>query len=432
MRTLLRSKLMLPFLIISLLTVVLVHRSSWFRIPGLSSWAISGAFILKCAVGFVLLWLYGNVLDIERTDADVFRYFDDAVIMHSSASESLGIFWELFNGSSSEHLSVYFEGMHNWDSPRSLIHTNDNRTMIRLHSIILFFSNGDIRVHQVIFSFLSLLGLVALFKGLSHMSSLRPGSFWFICILPPSLLFWASGLLKETLVMLPLGLFVFGISKLGNSKKALYALVIGILGFLLVKPYVGLCLLPSLLFLFIDRNVRISSPWAAFCTVTICILLIYIGSFANGLDLIGLLAAEQAAFIDLARIESAGSFVEVDRFDDFKTFVAQAPSAISRCLFRPGIWEIRGALDALAAIENLLYILLFLAALVYRNMKADMRPVFFSLFFVLSMTLLIGSVTPVLGAVVRYKAPMLPFVIFLLAQLIDCAKIPLAPFRLER
>ena len=60
-----------------------------------------------------------------------------------------------------------------------------------------------------------------------------------------------------------------------------------------------------------------------------------------------------------------------------------------------------------------------------------MRPVFFALFFVLSLALLIGSVTPVLGAVVRYKAPMLPFLVFALFQLIDFDKIPLARFRVD-
>lgn len=410
----------------------MVYRSSWFQVEGIHTGAMLGAFILKCLVGFGLLWLYGQFIRIDRSDADVFKFFDDAVVLQSSAQESIGRYWQLFMGDTSESLSSYFNRMFNWDSPREFFLFNDDRTIIRFHSLLLFVSGGNIRVHQVIFALISLLGSVLLFRGLNQWAPIKESgwgnkvgwAFWIICILPPSLLLWSSGLLKETLVMLPLGLVVYGLAYRGFGVRSWLSLTVGFTLFILIKPYVGICLLPGILFLSIDHCLSKGWTWAVFITGLLCFVFLVISTFIPSIDLIALMATEQAEFLALAQHETAGSIVVVQEFHDIPSFVAQSPMAVVRCLFRPGVWEMRGPLDALAAIENAVYILLILTALSFRRKQLPMRPILFGLITIFSLALLIGSVTPVLGAVVRYKVPLLPFLLFILLQVIDFDRIP--------
>jgi hypothetical protein len=64
----------------------------------------------------------------------------------------------------------------------------------------------------------------------------------------------------------------------------------------------------------------------------------------------------------------------------------------------------------LAAVENLLFILLLVAMIVWLRPSALRHPVvWLSLCFAAVILMLTGLVTPVVGAIVRYKVPALPF-----------------------
>ena len=54
-----------------------------------------------------------------------------------------------------------------------------------------------------------------------------------------------------------------------------------------------------------------------------------------------------------------------------------------------------------------------------------MNPIIaFSLFFTVTLGALIGWVTPILGAIVRYKIPLMPFLILIPTYYIDSDKLP--------
>ncbi|NNC82333.1 MAG: hypothetical protein HKN79_02050, partial [Flavobacteriales bacterium] len=99
------------------------------------------------------------------------------------------------------------------------------------------------------------------------------------------------------------------------------------------------------------------------------------------------------------------------------------PGAVIRTYFRPAIWEMGGALQALAAIENSLYILLLLSAIIWRKGIQNQDLFIMCLIFLVAMGVLIGSVTPVLGAIVRYKVPALPFLMMLIYLIADTKRL---------
>jgi hypothetical protein len=77
-------------------------------------------------------------------------------------------------------------------------------------------------------------------------------------------------------------------------------------------------------------------------------------------------------------------------------------------------------------LENLLLFFLIIGAVFYGK-KLDIKQVDFilsSLLFITVLFIIIGISTPIIGALVRYKIPGLPFLFMIFLLIIDTKKIP--------
>jgi hypothetical protein len=95
---------------------------------------------------------------------------------------------------------------------------------------------------------LSLIGIQQLHKAFTPFSKLNPLLFFFLILLFPSLLFWSSGILKEPLLILGIGLTARAILIKQDKIKRYFFGTLGLILLILFKPYILLCLLPSFLF----------------------------------------------------------------------------------------------------------------------------------------------------------------------------------------
>lgn len=121
---------------------------------------------------------------------------------------------------------------------------NDNRLIIRINSIIHFFSFGNIYVHGLVLSFLSFFGLLLIYQTFVKYVN-NPRFFYYTIVLFPSVLFWGSGITKEAVLIFGLGLFFYGLFKIGRDKllRYLFGIVVGGLIIVLNKPHVGLAVI---------------------------------------------------------------------------------------------------------------------------------------------------------------------------------------------
>lgn len=106
------------------------------------------------------------------------------------------------------------------------------------------------------------------------------------------------------------------------------------------------------------------------------------------------------------------------------SFLKQIPQAFSRVLFRPYLWEADSAPVLLSALENFFLILSVLLLLFF--VKRGTKPIpllLFSVGFILTLFIFIGMITPVLGAMVRYRIIGIPFLIFILLGLMDTVRV---------
>jgi hypothetical protein len=109
------------------------------------------------------------------------------------------------------------------------------------------------------------------------------------------------------------------------------------------------------------------------------------------------------------------------------TVIKNSPVGFVNTLLRPSLFDIStNPLQLLAIAENtaLLFLLLFPVVFYRKSNRAGSNSMFLiSAFFVTTLFILIGLITPVLGAIVRYKIPGLPFLGLIIVYLTDFEKV---------
>ena len=108
------------------------------------------------------------------------------------------------------------------------------------------------------------------------------------------------------------------------------------------------------------------------------------------------------------------------------SFVRSAPHALYMSFISPFLVLGTGALAWVGAAENVLLLVLPIIAVRYARpwSSIDRATLWFVLSFILLLALLIGWTVPVVGALVRYRIPLLPFVAFAALLVIDPKRLP--------
>ena len=142
-------------------------------------------------------------------------------------------------------------------------------------------------------------------------------------------------------------------------------------------------------------------------------------------DALDIMVTKQRDFIGLAKFMNSGSLIDIPLLSpNIWSFIIHAPQAFFITMFRPCICEARSILILMAAFENLIILAVLILALIFINIRDINKSIFFAcLFSVVLMFVLTGLITPVMGAMVRYKVPALPFLMIMLIMLIDKEKL---------
>lgn len=238
-------------------------------------------------------------------------------------------------------------------------------------------------------------------------------------------------MLKESLLVLGLGVFLLGTIGRWPDRLAwrpLVAIVLGLAVMLVVKFYVLMCLLPGLIARWWSQA-RPGRPLTHSIIVHALALVgvLLSGSLVPGYDILDMLTVKQHDFIGMATDVESGSLLAMPTLDgSLASFIRCAPHALYMSFLSPFAVMDTGALAWMSAAENVLLLVISLVALWYRReWRTIDRPAFwFLLSFILLLALLIGWTVPVVGALVRYRLPMLPFVALLALIILDPKRLP--------
>lgn len=199
---------------------------------------------------YVYTYHYGG----GELTADAGRFFEEAKVLHAVFFENPKLYFQfLFNWNVNQELiDTYLEATSHWNASGRLI-PNDSRNVIRVNSVLLFISNGNIFIHFIFFS------LVSFLAGLDFAQFIRKHSDfsirWIIIglTLTPSIAFWGSSIIKEPLMIAGLFMLLRGIFDVLTLKQRVIRIILGTIGMSLFKPYVLFVLLPFLLLYLLFR-----------------------------------------------------------------------------------------------------------------------------------------------------------------------------------
>ncbi|MBL0051361.1 MAG: hypothetical protein IPP29_07540 [Bacteroidetes bacterium] len=132
-------------------------------------------------------------------------------------------------------------------------------------------------------------------------------------------------------------------------------------------------------------------------------------------DVVTFMYNKRINFENMARDSHAISLIKAPQFEpDLFSFLIHAPQALFNIICMP--FKFSTPVFGLLSLENifLLATIIFLILNFKWNKSYAMLSICILCFAILSL-LIIGYTTPVLGAMVRYKAPFIPFVLMFFA-----------------
>ncbi len=364
-------------------------------------------------------------------EGDTLDYFNSTVAVNNVFSINSGNYFQLmFHGNQPEYISYFnadtaYPEAHMFRDPKTFF-------VIRMFSPIVFLSGNSFLIASLIMSLLSFIGMWKFYKLLCGLYPELYKYFVFSALMIPSVLFWGSGLLKDSITMSAAAWISYSIFMAFFNKRriATNVIVIMIMGFLLIsiKPYIFVSLVPGLLvWLFFNQVKRIPNKMIRFIVTPITVALIlvaasallsnmgqYLGVYG---DMDTMIMKVKVTQEDLQQSAMYGSnyydigVIEPSVFGLLK----KAPQALIAGMFRPFIWEARNPFVLISGLENLCLLLLLIFILIKVGIsvffKAIIKDPFltYALIFTLLFAFGVGLASTNFGALVRYRIPLMPF-----------------------
>jgi len=149
------------------------------------------------------------------------------------------------------------------------------------------------------------------------------------------------------------------------------------------------------------------------------------GELGKETEFVGAKNFKQTKYRLLLDYGKTGSTIDIKKLKpNILSFLKATPKAIYNTFFRPFFFESFSPFILMAGFENLFILLLTIIAIIFAEKKIFKEKMFWlCIFFTLVIFALTGLITPVIGAIVRYKIAALPLLLIALFMLIDKNKL---------
>jgi hypothetical protein len=394
--------------------------------------ALTFKIIGAIALGFIYQFYYGG--------GDTYSY-------HTSGSRHI---WEAIMDSPSDGFKLLLvdgtnpppKGTYEYASRIIFFHDPSSYFVVRVSALFDLLTFSSYSATGVLFAAFSFFGMwlffLAFYEAYPDLHRWIAVAAFFI----PSVFFWGSGLLKDTITLACLAAMTYAVVKIFIHRQinVKYIILLLICMYVIygVKKYILLCYLPAMMmWVFAGHFTRIRSMVIKIMLVPFVIVgIVAIGYLAvvkigeddprYSLDKIAITARITAYDIGFYTGKDAGSGYSLGELDGtFSGMVKLAPQAVNVSLFRPYLWEVRNPLMLLSALESFAFLVLTVYAL-FRSRKVLGRAVgdptiLFCFVFSLTFAFAVGISTFNFGTLMRYKIPLLPFYLMGLVLLLNYA-----------
>ncbi|MBL7918881.1 MAG: hypothetical protein JNJ40_01125 [Bacteroidia bacterium] len=252
-----------------------------FKDDVINSKTFSLLFLLKALAVpvFYLVYkkLYGGV---EKFDAGKF-YADAATINSYAYSEPFGYLKLLFGlqdeSEGTNLYSNYITHTTQWDNGRLKEYFyNDNRIVIRVHSLLHFIAFNSYFVHALFSCSLSFIGITFLYKSVKDFFKSKELFVLLVLCSFPALWFYTGAVLKEGLVIFIFGGTLYLLKKLFSENRKWLVFILLLASFFisfLLKPYILLfAFFTFSIFFWIYYSKKIKLKCLAFLSVLVILI----------------------------------------------------------------------------------------------------------------------------------------------------------------
>jgi len=398
----------------------IISRWSFFSFNELPIGSIIFVFILKSIAGYISYKYHY----IYFAGGDGAIYLQGGKDLLSFSGGNPIVFLKLFlnlNRGIPEWESIYTQIIY-WDSKSSFNFINDNRNAIRLNALINLLSFNNLGIHIALLNFLSIIGLTALYKSFrSFLPSIFPLAVFVAVFLSPSVIFWTSGILKETHTILFIGLYMLLLNKLTIRVTLKNALIFLLLAFLLilVRSYFAIIIFSSSFLLIMLNYIQFHQPAKKILIISSILIILVLAVFLLPINLSEIIIQKQQDFIFIG--QKANSFFELSIITNTADIIFYFPEAFINVFLQPQLFSFDSWLYIFPIIENI--DILFFCFLAMKFTKWPPKKNYSVLLSIIMIYLLsswiIGMTVPVQGAIARYKSLSQPFLLLFIFSFVD-------------
>ncbi|MGB3155268.1 MAG: hypothetical protein WBB06_11750 [Chitinophagaceae bacterium] len=411
----------LLFVIYLVLFAWLVTKVKFFTRSGLSKPQLIIILLLKIMAGIFYGWIglyYGGLAQMQDTWGFHNSSIQEYHLLFNNPHE---YFTNLFNNPYESGVSKFFE------SNDSYWNDLKGNFLIKVLSVFNIFSFGHYYVNVILYSFVTIFGAMAIYRVMTDVFPGKKMTVLLATFLVPSFLYWTSGIHKEGLIFTGIGLIVyciyFGLKEKRWGFKRILSLIIGFLLLISLRNFLIIIIIPAII------AWLLANRWPKYGLATFGTLYLLFGLLFFNLRLINphldfprAVVNKQQEFI---RLKGGNSNIPIKELEPTAaSFLINTPQAINLSAIRPYPSDVKHILSLAAAIEINSLLLLFVLFIFFRkNGQHSRNLMFFCIFFSLSVLLAIGFSVNNLGAIVRYRSIIMPFLVIPMVAQIDWSRL---------
>jgi hypothetical protein len=412
-------------LIVTPLVVILVYAAAYAARPYVTDnntrpyyfLALTAKILGALALGFVYQFYYSG---------------GDTYVYHTYGSRQL---WEAFIDSPETGLKLFFSrgklspGLYEYFD--KIWYLRDERSFFIIQIAFLFdlITFSSYSATATLFAVISFTGAWSLFRTFYNVYPNNHRWLAISCLFIPSVVFWGSGIMKDTITLAALGILTYMIQQIFIYRKItvnrVFFMLLALFTIFVVRKFILQAFLPAaVLWITASYYHRIQSLVARVVILPAMIIVILVASVflatkigegdkRYALDRIAQTSQITAYDIRYWTGKDAGSGYTLGELDGtIGGMLKLAPQAVNVSIFRPYPWEVTNILMAFSSMESfvMLLITLFLIFRYFGNVVSNWKnpEVLFCLTFCVIFGFAVGVSTFNFGSLVRYRIPILP------------------------
>ncbi len=398
---------LLYFLYYVILSALLLWYCSKHKLPILWLWLL---FAIKCLAG--IAYGYIHLHSTYGIHTDTWKFYTESLPATELLKQQPAHFFTYLFGNNYNTQTTYLSTTGNY------MHDLKHNILVALMSICNVASGNNYYINTLLYNAFTMIGCIAFYKYIIvYYTSL---SKWLIlgalCI--PSFIFWSSGFHKEGILFTLISVALYASHGIIYKRKyyiyaCYFALSIGFI--VILRNYVLLFLMPAFTYWVYLQYYPKYGHWLGFMVLHIALIicLFTLSNIPNSI------AHSRKEFILLGGATTNDTMVLQPTISSYAVYL---PYAINNALLKPSISQLSITYIP-SAVENVLLLCLIIFALFhYKKVNTNYTSQLL-LYFALGTLLLLGYAVPITGAIIRYKAILLPYIVIAILPFIHVQKI---------